>query len=111
MQPIRFDGTFEAWRLQARHCLLAGLAPSEVVWLDATTDQTELFGAATDLPPAEPAGSLRIPRELPALLQLAARFRSEDRWSLLYRVLWRASRATAARCSPATATAACCSGG
>lgn len=93
MRQIRFDGTFTAWRAEARRCLLAGLTPDEVVWLDVPGDRTgDLFGTAADDLPAQPGASLRIPRELPALLQLAARFRCEARWSLLYRVLWRASR-------------------
>ena len=42
--------------------------------------------AATDGP------RIRVPRQLLEELEMAARFRTDQRWSLLYRVLWRVAQ-------------------
>jgi probable DNA metabolism protein len=46
------------------------------------------------------AQSPRIPRQLLELLQSAACFRMEDRWSLLYRILWRVAQGDRAAMLP-----------
>ncbi|MES2818854.1 MAG: TIGR03915 family putative DNA repair protein [Pseudomonadota bacterium] len=89
MREQRFDGSFAGWRKAARQLLNRGVAPHAVSWLGADS-QGGLFDGADGASEAQsPTGALRIPKELPALLESAARFRAEDRWALLYRILWR----------------------
>jgi len=78
--------SFEDWRQEAKRLVLAGVAPHEVDW----QGHAGLLGGLLDATcNGEPPRALRIPRALPELLASAARFRAEDRWALLYRVLWR----------------------
>lgn len=87
MHSLRFDGTFITWRQAARRALLQGLAPHQVQWLDEES-APGLFDEAAEQAP-EPSGRLRVSPELLELLDSAAQYRGDERWSLLYRVLWR----------------------
>lgn len=75
---------FPAWRDRARLLLAAGIAPQDAQWARAG----DLFGGG-DPPAAEAAPALRISARLLAMLEQAARYRCDDRWPFLYRVLWR----------------------
>ncbi|WP_308811775.1 UdgX family uracil-DNA binding protein [Stutzerimonas azotifigens] len=78
--------SFDDWRQEARRLVLAGVAPHEADWQGNTGLLDGLLDATGS---GDPPRTLRIPRALPELLASAARFRAEDRWALLYRVLWR----------------------
>ncbi|HEY8608976.1 MAG TPA: UdgX family uracil-DNA binding protein [Noviherbaspirillum sp.] len=83
---------FAGWRSAARSLLHRGVAPHAVEWIDA--EDAGLFaqaqrGAAEPAEAAHAGASARVPRHVLDLLRSAARFRAPDRWSLLYRVLWR----------------------
>lgn len=91
MRQVRIDGTFDGWRDAARDLLLGGSAPHQVEWLTGDA-QGSLFDEAEVYAPNYPNAHrepLRIPRQLLTELEAAARFRTQDRWSLLYRILWR----------------------
>ncbi|WP_312234854.1 DUF4130 domain-containing protein, partial [Stutzerimonas nitrititolerans] len=89
MHQVRFDGSFDEWRPLARDLLAAGVEPHQVEWLNGDAPSS-LFTQCADLPePGNPPRPIRIPRQLLAELEMAARFRSDDRWALLYRILWR----------------------
>lgn len=91
MQSAHFDGSFAGWRREARRLLQAGIEPAALSWR-TDDDAGQLFGDPfTEAPNAAPA-PLRIPRELPELLESASRYRADDRWALLYRVLWRVAQ-------------------
>lgn len=77
--------TFASWRDEARRQLARGAAPESIVWVDGA--QEALF----DLPEAAcpHAHVSKVPAEFIALAELAAHHRAPDRWSRLYRVLWR----------------------
>ena len=92
MHCAPFDGSFAGWREVARSLLQQGVPPHQVNWLGGGDsgglfDQTpiSLNGTVTSPPP-------RIPKQLLELLQSASCFRVEDRWSLLYRILWRVAQ-------------------
>jgi probable DNA metabolism protein len=92
MHSAQFDGSFAGWREVARSLLQQAVPPHQVNWL-GDGDSGGLFDHApaasnTQAVTAAP----RIPKQLLELLQSAARFRIEDRWSLLYRVLWRVAQ-------------------
>lgn len=88
--------TFAEWREAARELLAFEIAPHTVRWL-AQADGGGRFSSA----PAGPAASrgaidltqanptLHLPRRLMDMLQSAACCRVADRWSFLYRVVWR----------------------
>lgn len=91
MRQVRFDGSFDGWRNVARDLLRCGVAPHEANWLSGN-DIGSLFDELEPLAPTGPAGPALIPRQLLAELETAAKFRTVDRWSLLYRILWRVAK-------------------
>ncbi|HCL75182.1 MAG TPA: hypothetical protein DIC26_04855, partial [Pseudomonas sp.] len=89
MHQVRFDGSFDEWRPLARGLLAAGVEPHQVEWLSGDAPSS-LFAQCAELPePVKSPRPIRIPKQLLAELEMAARFRSDDRWALLYRILWR----------------------
>jgi probable DNA metabolism protein len=91
MVTVRFDGTFGTWRDHARALFLSEVAPHDVNW--ASDDESA--GLFDDAPPYWPIDStrqIRVPKLLLDELEMAARYRVENRWSLLYRVLWRVAQ-------------------
>ncbi len=100
MHNAHFDGSFAGWREVARALLQQGVPPHQVNWL-GDGDQGGLFDRTPDAINTQPlAPAPRIPKQLLELLQSAARFRVEDRWSLLYRILWRVARGDRAAMLP-----------
>lgn len=100
MRNAPFDGSFIGWRAVARSQLQQGIAPHQVNWRP-DGDSLSLFDqspTAADLDATKPAP--RIPRQLLELLESAACFRMEDRWSLLYRILWRVAQGDRAAMLP-----------
>ncbi len=91
MITVRFDGSFEDWRNCARTLLQDSIAPHEVSW--TTSNETAgLFDNDLPAPATRAKQPIRVPRQLLDELEMAARFRVEKRWSLLYRVLWRVAQ-------------------
>lgn len=100
MRNAPFDGSFTGWRAVARSLLQQGIAPHQVNWRP-DGDSLSLFDqspTAAELDATKPAP--RIPRQLLELLESAACFRMEDRWSLLYRILWRVAQGDRAAMLP-----------
>ncbi|MCP9337352.1 TIGR03915 family putative DNA repair protein [Stutzerimonas xanthomarina] len=91
MMQVRFDGSFDDWRDRARGLLQTGVAPHQVEWL-GKGELGGLFGESVAPEPIKPRPPIRIPRPLLVELESAARFRTADRWSLLYRILWRVAK-------------------
>ena len=88
---VRFDGSFDGWRDRARELLQSGVAPHQVEWL-GKDELGGLFDEPDTSGPVDAGPPVRIPRQLIEELESAARFRTADRWSLLYRVLWRVAK-------------------
>lgn len=100
MHSAPFDGSFAGWREVARSLIQQGVPPHQITWL-TDRDSGGLFDHAPAPNNAPTATSpLRIPKQLLELLQSAARFRVEDRWSLLYRILWRVAQGDRAAMLP-----------
>ena len=77
------------WRDAARRLALAGVPPDEIVWSVRAPD--DLFAdPAEDAPAAPPSGTFNVPRALVDLAQTVLQAREPARFSLLYRLLWRA---------------------
>lgn len=80
---------FGVWRQQARWLLSHQVDPSEAAW--ATPGVGDLFAAEPVSTDALGPVQARIPQALLKLLEDASQYRGEQRWSLLYEVLWRVS--------------------
>jgi probable DNA metabolism protein len=84
------EQSFEEWRQLARKLLAGGIPPHQVQWQAQSADG-DLFGVETPLKNEDDscAPAMHVSRELLEMLELAACYRAEDRWSFLYRVVWR----------------------
>lgn len=88
MVTERVDGSFADWRCRARALLHRQVPPHEVNWAGAEEpaglfDDTRQEGSSLSAP------LIKVPKPLLAELEMAASYRVDKRWSLLYRVLWR----------------------
>lgn len=88
-----FDGSFAGWRDEARRLLQAGMTPQQIVWEVGESNATlDMFCTADTQLVQTKTPAISIPRQLLDLLQVAACFRGDNRWGLLYRILWRVCR-------------------
>lgn len=71
---------WDGWRAAARALVLAGVEPSGVSWA--------VGGPAEALP--EGSGTFHVPRALVTLCSMAIQARDEERFGLLYSLVWRA---------------------
>jgi len=81
------DNLFTVWREQARGLLGHGIDPSQVTWSQGPMADLLAVPAA----PPEGPGPFRakVPVALLSQLEQASCYRGEQRWNLLYEVLWR----------------------
>ena len=87
MIALDCDDCFATWRDQARRLLGHGIDPAEVTWSQGPMD--DLLAVPEALPEGPGPFHARVPAALLAQLEQAGRYRGEQRWSLLYEVLWR----------------------
>lgn len=81
-QALRFAPDFEGWQRAARQALAKGLSPDSVWWLPDRS-----------APPADAApATARVPKAFVDLARSASCHSAEDRWALLYSLLWRLTR-------------------
>ncbi len=81
--PVDFDG----WRSAARALRLADIPPADVRW-SVVAGEAGLFDGAPP-PPAAPGASFTAPRAFVELAKVVICHSGEDRFDLLYRLLWR----------------------
>lgn len=74
------------WRSAARRLRLSEVPPQDVAW--RVGDGEGLF-ASEGLPDPPPGAGFTAPKALLALASNALLNRAEDRWDLMYRLLWR----------------------
>ena len=92
MRHAAIQPDFASWRSTARQLLADGVPPDQVIWSDARAE-SDLLPAVCDVPPDRMApGSTRVPAEFVAVGKAVALHRDPQRWSLLYRLLWRLTR-------------------
>lgn len=88
MRVVRLSSEidFDGWRAAARRLRAEGAAPETVIW----TVERDLFEAP---PPAErpspAAGTFTVPPAFVELARSVVLHRSDERFALLYRLLWR----------------------
>ena len=78
---------FEDWRGRARLFLGAGIAPERTEWSGRA--HSAFFVGATQLRDAKGRATANVPRAFLDLAQDAIQHRSDERFALLYRLLWR----------------------
>ncbi|AIR90895.1 TIGR03915 family putative DNA repair protein [Pseudomonas cremoricolorata] len=87
MIALDCDDLFSTWRNQARRLLSHGIDPAQVTWAQGPTD--DLLAIPAPLPEAPGPFQGKVPAALLEQLEQAARYHGEQRWNLLYEVLWR----------------------
>ena len=75
---------FEAWRSHARRLLSADVLPSDIHW---STNTTKLF--EEEFPSVEDPAVRSVPKDFLGLAKTVALHADDNRWSLLYSVLYR----------------------
>ena len=83
------DPAFDSWQERARTLLAAGTPPDGILWIERGAQPVLPLALAGEAPPTAPASRARVPRRFVELGRLAACHQAGDRWSVLYRVLWR----------------------
>ncbi len=78
---LRSETDWDGWRQATRDLVLAGVPPSEVTW--------SVGGPASDPPAGN--GTFAVSRALVSLASLAIQARDQDRFGLLYGLVWRAN--------------------
>ena len=89
MISLECDNLFSTWREQARWLLSHQVDPSQVSW--GEVEVADLFATDVSIPEGLGPFQTRVPKALLELLESAACYHGEQRWSLLYEVLWRVS--------------------
>jgi probable DNA metabolism protein len=87
MIALDCDDLFDTWRQQARWLLSHQIDPDQVSW--SVKQDADLFASDGHYPQHNGPFQARVPLELLELLQNAAQYCGDQRWSLLYEVLWR----------------------
>lgn len=87
MIALDCNGQFGIWRNQARTLLSHGIDPANVTWAQGPTQ--DLLALPIPLPEGPGPFRAKVPAALLTQLEQASRYRGEQRWNLLYEVLWR----------------------
>jgi len=87
MIALDCDDSFATWRDQARTLLGHGIDPADVTWSQGPID--DLLAIPAPLPQGPGPFRGKVPAALLSQLEQAACYRGEQRWNLLYEVLWR----------------------
>src|SRR5687768_18456921 len=92
MQVIRLahETDFEGWRAGARRLRAANVPPEAAIWtVDGQARLLELAEAPAREPRSETAASFTVPKGFLELADEVILHRSDERFALLYRLLWR----------------------
>ena len=81
--------TLESWRSTARACLASDIHPNDISW-DSSGGASLLFGDPISRPQILPSAH-SVPRRFVSLISAVSCHRDDERWSLLYNILWRLS--------------------
>ncbi len=94
MIQAQFDETYASWRSEARRLLAQNIAPESVHW--ATEQEPTLFQAPMlDVQSSRlPVTAFAVPAEFLTLARFVSCHRDPQRWTLLYRILYRLKNET-----------------
>src|SRR5438105_15964674 len=83
---------FDGWRKAARTFALHQVAPADVTWGVQGQTQDRMppgLSEAPSLPPIETETTFSVPANFIDLARIAILYRDDERFALLYRLLWR----------------------
>jgi probable DNA metabolism protein len=85
---------FDDWRSAARRLLAAEIPPAQVWWEELDSPQSSLLAtdpcfAIAGSSSADHSAAQKVPAKFIPIAARVACFRDPQRWSLLYRILWR----------------------
>ena len=90
MEQVTLAPNFSAWQRAARRVLHLEVPPEEIAWEEMAADQPGLNLFDEKESPSEAQDrQFRVPKKFVDLARLVALHRNENRWALLYRLLWR----------------------
>lgn len=92
LETVSIEPSFTAWRVKARELLENGVAPRDLLWSDQSSGQEELFGEAGSPSLRVRESNLTVPKAFFPFAETVACHSTENRWALLYRLLWRLTR-------------------
>ncbi len=82
--------SFDEWRQTARSLIVSNTPPHQVNWQAQSGDGDLFCSEQVEKTVRDQSKfAMHVSRELLHMLELAACYRAEDRWSFLYRILWR----------------------
>jgi probable DNA metabolism protein len=93
VQNVKIESDFISWRAQSRALLIAGIAPEEARWTEASSQDalpglfSETEFVSTNRKFAK--DPIRVPPEFLEQAKYVFAFRAEDTAALLYRIVWR----------------------
>lgn len=76
---------FDSWRSQSRCLISSNISPDELVW--ESEDQPSFF--EDEKLQDKDNVNFNVPKEFISLAKAASCHRNQEKWSLLYRILWR----------------------
>ncbi|MGY4477995.1 UdgX family uracil-DNA binding protein [Bradyrhizobium sp. USDA 3364] len=82
------DTDFEGWRKAARRLALNDVEPAEVTWTIRRDDELSPASCVNELPDT-PQAKFNVPAKFVELAKTAILHRNDERFALLYRLLWR----------------------
>lgn len=89
LETVEIEPTFASWRVKARELLEGGVSPEDLIWRDRSCGQEELFGEVAPVPMRVRELNFTVPKAFFPLAETVACHSAENRWALLYRILWR----------------------
>ena len=95
MQVVRLSNEIDlaGWRAAARSLRVAGVTPDETLWtVDGMGGDLFAETAVASDTPLPPGAPFTVPREFVELADRVVLHRSDERFALLYRLLWRLER-------------------
>ncbi|MBC7796254.1 MAG: TIGR03915 family putative DNA repair protein [Pyrinomonadaceae bacterium] len=85
MIQVLIENSYKSWRETARKLLQAEVLPNDIVWVnDAQNGLFENFKFES-----KAKQIFKVPFEFPSLAETVACVDDAEKWSLLYRILWR----------------------
>lgn len=88
MIQVEFEKNFSSWRIKAREYVAQGIPPEQISW---SQEELSLFAQSTsdDDKKIVLKSDFKVPPELLPFLESVSYARDEDRWNLMYRILFR----------------------
>lgn len=83
---------FESWRIAARQCLQENLHPKHIQWVSPDQMQQYLFSTPSKSQYIAQQTSFMIPKKFIKIAKLVSYHRHQQKWFLLYEILWRITK-------------------